>query len=463
MSERLPSGVPGLDEVLDGGLPANAINLIVGLPGTGKTLLAQQYLFENATIDRPAVYLSTISEPLDKIVRYGQTLGFFDADAVGRSVFFEDLGGALLKDGVPAALERVEQIINQREPEMLVIDSFKPLAVFADSRPEYRRFLYELAVRVSIRPLNNLWLGEYTATDIATAPEFAIADAVIWLTSIRYEQREIRQLQVLKLRGSGFPSGRHSYRLSADGMSVFPRLADPAEQVEYKFETRHVSSGVKSLDSVLGRGYRAGSSTLVIGPSGAGKTVLGLHFALEGAREGDTTVFATFDENPSQIAAAAASFGWSFDVPEIHLVYRSAVDLHLDEWVYELLELVESGDVRRVFIDGLANLRAAAQDPTRFQEYLYSLVQRFARNAVTFMMSLESAELFAPSRLTDVPLSQIADNVLVLQFVHRDGEYRRALTVLKSRGAKTEPRLSEYTIGSNGIELSQPGGSRRIR
>ena len=167
MSERLPSGVPGLDEVLDGGLPANAINLIVGLPGTGKTLLAQQYLFENATIDRPAVYLSTISEPLDKIVRYGQTLGFFDADAVGRSVFFEDLGGALLKEGVPAALERVEQIINQREPEMLVIDSFKPLAVFADSRPEYRRFLYELAVRVSIRPLNNLWLGEYTATDIA--------------------------------------------------------------------------------------------------------------------------------------------------------------------------------------------------------------------------------------------------------------------------------------------------------
>ena len=271
---------------------------------------------------------------------------------------------------------------------------------------------------------------------------------MIWLTSIRYEQREIRQLQVLKLRGSGFPSGRHSYRLSADGMSVFPRLADQAEQVEYKFETRHVSSGVKSLDSVLGRGYRAGSSTLVIGPSGAGKTVLGLHFALEGAREGDTTVFATFDENPSQIAAAAASFGWSFDVPEIHLVYRSAVDLHLDEWVYELLELVESGDVRRVFIDGLANLRAAAQDPTRFQEYLYSLVQRFARNAVTFMMSLESAELFAPSRLTDVPLSQIADNVLVLQFVHRDGEYRRALTVLKSRGAKTEPHLSEYTMPS---------------
>ena len=463
MSERLPSGVPGLDEVLDGGLPANAINLIVGLPGTGKTLLAQQYLFENATIDRPAVYVSTISEPLDKIVRYGQTLGFFDADAIGRSVFFEDLGGALLKEGIPGALERVEQIINQRKPEMLVIDSFKPLAVFADSRPEYRRFLYELAVRVSIRPLNNLWLGEYTATDIGTAPEFAIADAVIWLTSIRYEQREIRQLQVLKLRGSGFPSGRHSYRLSADGMSVFPRLADQAEQVEYKFETRHVSSGVKSLDSVLGRGYRAGSSTLVIGPSGAGKTVLGLHFALEGAREGDTTVFATFDENPSQIAAAAASFGWSFDVPEIHLVYRSAVDLHLDEWVYELLELVESGDVRRVVIDGLANLRAAAQDPTRFQEYLYSLVQRFARNAVTFMMSLESAELFTPSRLSDVPLSQIADNVLVLQFVHRDGEYRRALTVLKSRGAKTEPRLSEYTIGTNGIELSQPAGSRRTR
>jgi circadian clock protein KaiC len=454
--ERLRSGALGLDEVLGGGLPTNAINLIMGLPGTGKTILAQQYVFTNATVEHPAVYLSTVSEPFEKIVRYGQTLGFFDANGVGQRVFYEDLGAALLKDGVGAALERVEEIVNQREPELLVIDSFKPFAALADSPSEYRRFLHELAARLSIRPVTSLWLGEYAVNDMASAPEFAIADAVIWLTSGRFEQRELRLLQVLKLRGSGFLSGRHAYRLSAEGMRVFPRLADPTAQAEYKFEKSWISSGVETLDRLLGGGYRAGSSTLVVGPSGVGKTVLGLHFAFQRARERGGTIFATFDENPSQLATAAAGFGWSFEAAGVHLMYRSAVDLHLDEWVYELLGLVEQCNARRVVIDGLSSLQAAAYEPVRFQEYLYSLVQRFARAGVAFMMSLESPELFGISRLVNLPLSQVADNLLLLQFIRRDDEYRRAITVLKSRAATMEPRLNEYMIGSNGIELTQP-------
>ncbi|HEY2162321.1 MAG TPA: ATPase domain-containing protein [Solirubrobacteraceae bacterium] len=463
MSERLASGVPGLDQVLGGGLPADAINLIVGLPGTGKTLLAQQYVFENATAERPAVYLSTTSEPLEKVVRYGQTLGFFDNEAVGRRVLYEDLGGTLIKNGIQAALERVKAVLDERDPMLLVVDSFKPLATLADSRAGYRRFLHELAARLSIRPISSFWLGEWAVNEMASSPEFAIADAVIWLSTGRYEQREIRLLQVLKLRGSGFLTGSHAYRLSAEGMRVFPRLADRAEQAVYGLEPHWVSSGVKTLDTLLGHGFRAGSATLVVGPSGAGKTVLGLQFAFAGARQRDPTVFATFDENPSQLATTAANFGWSIEMPEIRLMYRSAVDLHLDEWVYELLETVESQHVRRVFIDGLVSLRTAAHDPTRFQEYLYSLVQRFARQGVTLMMSLESPELFGLTRLPDTPLSQISDNVLLLQFVRRDSEYQRALTVLKNRAARSEPSLTRYAIGASGIELRQPGPPARSR
>ncbi|HEY2437317.1 MAG TPA: ATPase domain-containing protein, partial [Solirubrobacteraceae bacterium] len=450
MPERLRTGAVGLDEVLDGGLPANAINLIVGLPGTGKTLLAQQCVFKNATVDRPAVYLSTVSEPFEKLVRYGQTLTYFDPDAVGQSVFYEDVGAPLLQHGVRAALERVQEIIDQRDPQLLVIDSFKPFAGLAESPSDYRRLLHEFAGRLSIRPLTSLWLGEYAVDEVASAPEFAIADAVVWLTSNRYDQREIRLLEVFKLRGSRFRSGKHSYRLSADGMRVFPRLADPADQATYEFEHQRISSGVESLDTVLGHGYRAGSSTLIVGPSGAGKTLFGLHFAFEGARAGGGTLLATFDENPSQIAGAAAGFGWSLDEADVKLMYRSAVDLHLDEWVHELLGLVEKREIQRVVIDGLGRLEAASHDPVRFQEYVYSMLQRFARRGVSLMMSLESSELFGPPRLTDLPLSQMADNVLLLQFILRDSEYRRAITVLKTRTGKTEPKLSEYTIGSNG-------------
>jgi circadian clock protein KaiC len=450
---RLPSGAIGLDEVLGGGLPVNAINLIAGLPGTGKTLLAQQYVFTNATDSGAAVYLSTVSEPYGKIVHYAQTLSFFDVDAVGRRVFYEDLGSALLEDGTAGALERLDEIVDRREPSLLVIDSFRPLAAMAGSDAEYRSFLYQLAARLTIRPMTSLWLGEYAGSAMAVSPEFAVADAVIWLSTARYEQREIRLLQILKLRGSGFLSGRHAYRLSANGMRVFPRLADPADPGIYPFQTGRVSSGVKALDELLGDGLRAGSSTVVIGPSGIGKTVLGIQFAFAGVGVGDGTVFATFDENPSQLAGVAAGFGWSFDAPQMRLVYRSAVDLHLDEWVYELLDVVEFEDVRRVFIDGLGSLRHAAHDPMRFHEYLYSLVQRCARRGVTLMMSLESPDLFGPSRFTDIALSQMADNTLILQFVRRDREYRRALTILKSRAATAEPRLSEFSIGAQGIEL----------
>jgi circadian clock protein KaiC len=454
--ERIASGVAGLDGVLGGGLPANANNLIVGLPGSGKTLLAEQYVFTNATDERPAVYLSTVSEPFEKIIRYGQGLNFFDTDAVGQRVFYEDIATVLLEDGLEAVIERIKELLNRYEPGMLVIDSFKPFAAFAESPLAHRRFLHELAARLSVRTVTSLWVGEYSAVEMASAAEFAIADAVLWLSSARHDEREVRQLQVLKLRGSSYLSGKHAYRLSAHGMRVFARLADRAEPSGYEFDAGHISSGVKNLDALLGSGYRTGSATLVAGPSGVGKTVLGLHFVFEGVRCGESTILATLEENPSQVARTASGFGWELQAPEVHLMYRSAVDLYLDEWVYDLLELIDSRNARRVFIDGLANLRAAAE-VTRFREYLYSLVQRCSRHGVNLMMSTETAELFGATRLTEGALSNMADNVVLLQFLRRDGEYRRAMTILKSRASKMEPRLHEYTIGGAGIELAPFG------
>jgi circadian clock protein KaiC len=171
---------------------------------------------------------------------------------------------------------------------------------------------------------------------------------------------------------------------------------------------------------------------------------------------------ATLEENPSQLAHAAASFGWSLEESGVRLMYRSAVDLYLDEWVYELLDTVESSKASRVFIDGLANLRATTPDALRFKEYLYSFVQRCSRQGITLMMSLESPELFGLTRLTDSAISQMADNVVMLQFVRREREYRRAMTFLKSRATAIPLRTREYTISSNGIALVE-GDHRRAR
>lgn len=458
MSERLRSGRDRLDDVLGGGLPPNAINLVVGLPGSGKTILAEQFVFANATPERPALYLSTVSEPFDKLIRYGQTLRFFDAAAVGKSVFFEDLGAALNEGGLEAAAERIAQLVRERRAAILVIDSFKALAAYAPDDGAYRRFLHELAGRLSASPTSSFWVGEYGESELATAPEFAIADAIIALVSTRVDERVTRTLQILKLRGSDFASGRHAYRLSENGLDVFPRLADPVAGAEYGLERGRISSGIEALDEMLADGYWVGTSTLCAGPSGSGKTLMGLHFIFNGARAGEPGLLATLQENPVQLERIAQSFGWSLDEDGVELMYRSPVDLYVDQWVYELLDRVEEVGARRVLIDSLSDLQFATGDEIRFREYMYSLVQRLARRGVSVFMTTELPDLFHTVRLSEYGVSHLSDNVIVLQYVRDGAVLRRGLTVLKTRASRHEPQVREFRITPGGITLGEPFG-----
>jgi circadian clock protein KaiC len=455
VSERLPSGHLRLDAVLGGGLPTDAINMLIGLPGTGKTILAQQYVFANASPERPALYLATVSEPFEKILRYGQTLRFFDPEAVGRSVFYEDLGTALNERGLVGVLEQVSALIKERRPGMIVIDSFKALSAYADA-VEFRRFLHDFAGHLSAFPASSFWLGEYDEDEIAAAPEFAVADAIISLATTRAAERESRSLRVLKLRGSEFAPGKHAYRLSADGIDVFPRLADEADITCYSLDGARHSSGIAALDEMLAEGYWPGASTLCAGPSGCGKTLMGLHFIFNGIRQGEPGVLATLQEHPTQLARIVKGFGWSADEEGVELMYRSPVDIYTDEWVYDLLEAVERTGARRVVIDSLTDLQFASPDQTRFREYMYSLVQRFSRQGVSLFMTSELPDLFRVSRLSEFGVSHLSDNVVVLQYIRDGSTVRRALTVLKTRASRHEPEIREFKITREGILLGDP-------
>ena len=450
---RQASGNQQLDAILGGGFPAHAINLVVGPPGSGKTILAQQYVFHNATPERPAVYLTTVSEPLEKVLRYGQTMAFFDPAAVGRAVFYEDLGELLGTQGLSGVLERIDTLVKERRPGILVIDSFKALSFYAADQGEFRRFLHSLSGRLSAFPVTSLWLGEYDRAALTTAPEFAVADAILSLSTDRASQRELRVLQVLKLRGSGFLSGKHAYRLSAAGIEVFPRLADPVDPAAYPLPNERISSGIPVLDTMLTDGYWPGAATLVAGPSGAGKTLMGLHFIVSGARRGEPGIIATLQENPTQLARVAQGFGWSLAEDGIELLYRSPVDLYIDQWVHELLAAIERTGARRVLIDSLGDLAFAAGDEARYREYLYSLVQRCSRLGVSLLMTYELLELFQLVRLSEVGVSHVSDNVVVLQYLRHQSEVRRTLTVLKTRASLHQPQVREYTITPEGITL----------
>jgi circadian clock protein KaiC len=451
--ERLSSGHPELDKVLGGGLLANAINLLVGPPGSGKTILAQQYAFHNATAERPALYLTTVSEPLEKVLRYGQTIAFFDATAVGRAVFYEDLGLPLSTEGLAGVLDHIGAIIKERRPGLIVIDSFKALRPYAAGEGAFRRFLASLAGQLSAFPATSFWIGEYDAAELSSAPEFAVADAVVGLSSQQIGHRELRVLQVHKLRGSSFLSGQHAYRLSGDGIQVFPRLADPVEPATYQLAGERISSGIAALDTMLRDGYWPGAATLVAGPTGAGKTLTGLHFIVAGVRRGEPGLVATLQENPTQLERVARGFGWSLTEPGIEVLYRSVVDLYIDQWVYELLAAIQRTGARRVLVDSLNDLAFATGDQVRYREYLYSLIQRCSRQGISLMLTYELADLFQAGRLSEHGVSHLADNVVVLQYLRRRSGMKRTLTVLKTRASLHEPEIREFTIDGTGINL----------
>ena len=455
MSDRLLSGHAPLDEVLGGGLPANAISLVMGRPGSGKTILAQQYAFGNGQPDRPAIYFSTVSEPLEKIVRFGQSLNFFDTAAVGTSVFYEDLGATVHRGGLSGVAGQLDRVVRERGPGLIVIDSFKALHPFAADRGEFRRFLHELAGRLGAFPAASLWVGEYEGTEISSVAEFAVADAIIDLTSERVGHREARFLQVRKLRGSGFRSGQHAYRLTPDGLRLFPRLADSPIDWSYTLGDIRLSSGISALDDMLADGYWPGAATLIAGPSGSGKTLMGLHFVMNGARQGQPGVIATLQENPTQLQRVLAGFGWSLSEPNVEIMYRSPVDIYIDEWVYDLLDIVERTGARRVLIDSLADLRMAAGDETRFHEFIYSIVQRFSRQGVSVLMTLEIPRLYGTDRISDSAVSPLADNVVLLSYQREGNSIGRTMAVIKTRASRNDPTDRKFLIGPQGIVLDE--------
>lgn len=450
---RLHSGHQPLDEILGGGLPGNGITVIMGLPGVGKTILAQQYAFRNARPDRPVVYFSTLSEPVEKIVRFGQTLEFFDAAAIGRSVFYEDLGQPASREGLMGVGERVAAILRERQPGLIVIDSFKALHALPGGDPEFRQFLHQLAGRLTAFPVASLWIGEYDTGDAAVFPEFAVADAIVELTAAPFGQRELRSLHVRKLRGSGFSSGQHGYRLTPQGLRLFPRLADIPVLGGYQLGQDRVTTGNPALDSMLGGGLWPGASTMIAGPSGSGKTIMGLQFIYGGADHGEPGIIATLQENPTQLRRVLVGLGWPPDRPDVTIMYRSPVDIYIDEWAHDLLQAAESQQARRVVIDSLADLQTAALDETRFREFMYSLVQRFARQGISLLTTYETPGLFAAGLITEFTISHLADNAIALSHYRDHGTMSRSLAVIKTRASSHDSATRSFTISSGGITI----------
>jgi circadian clock protein KaiC len=300
-------------------------------------------------------------------------------------------------------------------------------------------------------------LGEYREEDISRNAEFAAADGVVELSRRSLGARDERYFRVFKLRGSSYLEGVHAVRITAAGLKVFPRLISPAIPKDYGVSLERVATGIGGLDKMLHGGYWRGSSTLLAGPSGAGKTTVALQFVLEGARLGEPGLYVSFQENPTQLARTVQNL-----VPDpkvlqsgnVEFMYSSPVELQIDTLLVEMFHRIENKGVRRVVIDSVGDLSNSAPDPQRLHDYLYALIQHFAVSGVSSILTVETASPGLKGHVLERgSLVSLVDNFVVLD-MEGDEITRRTLRVVKTRGSPHDPHVREIEITSDGVRLN---------
>src|SRR5450432_2980818 len=465
MSDKVPirkltSGVPGLDEVLGGGIPEFSFNLIAGGPGGGKTTLAHQIMFANASLERKAVYFSIIGEPPVKMLRYQQQYDFFDAAKVGDgTIRFIHLGQQALDGGMAKVLEAIVHEIEKSNPGIVIVDSFRAMVRSAlDSGPGGERqltdFMQRLALVLTSYEATTFLIGEYADGDHDSAV-FTVADGLLWLYQAIDRNSVVRKLHVMKMRGQGQIPGLHTARITDAGYSVFPRLLKPAEIVAEHPLKHRLSTGVHGLDEMLGGGIPRGYSVLITGPSGSGKTVLSNQFILEGVERGEKGIVAIFEKRPNdylQTTPRGEEFEKLVREKQLEVIYLRPLDLSIDETLLELRNAVTRIGAKRAVIDSLSGLELALAPTFRedFRESLYRMMGALTGLGVTVMATVELADSYTDLRFSPQGIAFLTDAIIMQRYVEIDGQLKRALAVVKVRSSQHSKELREYEITAAG-------------
>jgi circadian clock protein KaiC len=463
--EKLPTGVPRLDDVLGGGVPEYSFNLIAGDPGSGKTTLVHQIIFANATDEQPAIYFTILGEPALKMLRYQQQFTFFDMKKVNKAIHFINLSQEAMEKDLSKVLESIVGHVERLNPAIVVVDSFRTL-VRATIDPEpgkmhLSEFVQRIAMHMTTWQVTSFLIGEYEEQEMRENPVFTMADGIIVLTQSVERNSMVRKLRVPKMRGLSPQPGYHSARINDGGVQIYPRMIKPVEEAQQKLPSRMISTGVKGLDEMMGGGTLTGNTVLVAGPSGTGKTTVAIQFIGEGVKQNEPGVIAIFEETAQKYLDQARGFGFNLEEAveqgTLEMVYIRPLDLSVDETLYAIQAAVDRVGAKRVVIDSISGLQAALA-PTfelDFRESLYRLLGAMTGVGITVLMTVEVTENYNELRFSPHAISFLTHDIILQRYVEIEGQLRRLLTVIKTRGRKHSSDLRAYEITNHGIMVGE--------
>lgn len=455
--KRLATGIAGLDALLKGGLVAGASYIVQGRPGSGKTILANQLSFNHARNGGKVLVATLLSESHERLFQYLSTLSFFDPTYIGAQIQFLSAFDTLQNEGLEEVVKLLRREIGRQKATVMVVDGLLNARNKAESQIDTKKFISELQGHAAFAGCTVLFLTSSRLDD--GSPEHTMVDGVIEIGEEAIGARSVRRIQLRKTRGSGALSGLHDCEITDKGLVVYPRLEslyshpsrpDPAD-------TLKISSGVPSLDTLIGGGLACASATLAMGPSGVGKTSLGLQFLAQGTPEAPSLHFG-FYESPQRLMLKAAALGIDLAAMErsgaLHLCWQPTSEGLLDGLGTKLLQLVETYGIKRLLLDSLGGMTRVATNPARLSDFFSTLTGELRARGVTVLLTSETQRLLGSEVKAPMPdMSSVVDNILVMRFVEDAAELKRMMTILKVRDSVYDPSLLEVVLDAQGLGL----------
>ena len=455
------TGIPNLDLLLGGGIPRRQTLIVTGNPGGGKTILVSQIAFLAAARGVPVVFATLTSEPHDKLVEQLAGFKFFRRDLLGEPIFLINAYAAMKKSGREAR-DLLLGAVRERGAKLLVIDGLRSMRDLWRDEARLREFFYDLATALGAIDCIGLLTTEYSIARLLDLPEATTLDAIVSMTIKTHGARRLRRVEVVKVRGRPHLSGEHFVEIGGEGVRIIPRIeALPPSAVDFVPKDERAAFGVPELDALLDGGLPAGTTTMLAGSLGIGKTLFSLQFALDGVRKGEKTLFVGFVEEPGVLAARALRVG--LDIRPfiasgaLQLFYQPPTEKEADSLVDRILAEIAGLGARRLVIDGLGALELSVADADRRELFFGALSMRLRHAGVTTLFTKEVAKIAGGELdFTSTPIAILGENLLLLRFVELRGRIHRILSVLKMRDSKYQSDLREFEITDQGIRVLAP-------